>query len=74
MKGLLLFILFSTSTFAEYAWYGTQLNLPFPQTWYANAKKRKSPKDPLVFFEKGPSPRIAATLYHTNYDLLPKDY
>lgn len=74
MKGFLLFILLSTSTFAEYAWYGKQLNLPFPQSWYANKEKRKSKKDPLVFFEKGQAPRIAATLYHTNYDLLPKDY
>lgn len=74
MKGLFLFILFSTSTFADYSWYGHQLKLPFPTSWYANEKKRKSPKDPLVFFEKGAAPRIAATLYHTNYDLFPKDY
>ncbi len=74
MKALLLLIFFCQSTFAEYAWYGLDLNLPFPQDWYANKKKRKDPKDPLVFFGKGASPRVAATLYHTNYDLLPKDY
>lgn len=74
MKGLLLLILFSFPTFADYSWYGMKLNLPFPEAWYANAKKRKQAKDPMVFFEKGANPRVAATLYHTKLDLFPKDY
>lgn len=58
----------------SYKWFGLNLNLPFPKKWVANKKARKKSKDPYVFFEDVESPRIAGTLYHTNYDLNPKDY
>lgn len=78
-----LLILFLASTFvfskdvskaSTYSWYGLKVKLPFPNEWLVNQAKRKDKKDPLVFFEPNTSPRIAAGLYHTNYDLDPVDY
>lgn len=58
----------------SYQWFGVKLNLPFAKSWLVNKAKRKADKDPLVFFEPNSTPRIAAGLYHTNYDLNLKDY
>lgn len=58
----------------EYSWFGVKLKLPFDKSWLVNGDKRKDAKDPLIFFEPNSTPRIAAGLYHTNYDLNPKDY
>lgn len=71
---LLTFITIANSADDSYNWYGLKLQLPFSKKWLANEKARKNTRDPLVFFEKDKSPRIAGTLYHTNYDLNPKDY
>lgn len=73
----LLFTFFFTTPVQAYEswdWNGLKLQLPFPKNWLANEKVREKKKDPLVFFEPSKSPRITATLYHTFYELNPKDY
>lgn len=76
-KPFILFLTLSFSANAEsfsYSWFNKNLTLPFPKEWVANKDKRKQSRDPYVFFEKSGAPRISATLYHTNFELNPKDY
>lgn len=58
---------------SSYSLNGVFVELPFPKEWLAK-KARKLESSPLVFFEKGPSPRIASTLYATVFNLNSQDY